>query len=186
VKGDSSSLRWTAAALGFTWFVIGLSATHWMRRLPAGAAEGAGRAIFVCALFAVVDGVAIAALGILRKRAAIVLSLFLVILILETAGARILPALDPYLSARQHAASLHDDRRPDRIFTFHLNRSWSFGLAFYLGREVPEWSPSDSEAALLLTTPQALEELRRLGRFRGNLDEDYRGILYVPVLPAPR
>ncbi len=183
---DSSPLRWTAAALGFTWFAMGLSAAHWMHRLPPGAKDHAGRAIFVCALFAIVDGVAIAALGILRKRAAIVLSVLLVMLIVETAGARILPVLDPYLSARRHAASLHDDRRPDRIFTFHLNRSWNFGLAFYLGREVSEWSPADPEAALLLTTPQGLDELRRLGRFHGNLDEDYRGILYVPVLPAPR
>jgi 4-amino-4-deoxy-L-arabinose transferase-like glycosyltransferase len=186
MNSDSPSARWIDWALAFTWVVMGLSAALWMHRLPPGALENVGRTIFICALLAIGGGIAIAGLGHLRKRIAIPLSLLLIVLLVETAGARVLPALDPYLSARQHAATLHNDRRPDRIFTYHLNRSWDYGLAFYLGREIPEWSASDLEAALLLTTPQGLEELRRLGRFSGTLDETYRGVLYVPVLPAPR
>ncbi len=75
---------------------------------------------------------------------------------------------------------------PARVFTFNLTRSWEYGLDFYLEREVPKWSPDDPNAALVLTTPQGLEEIRKLGRFQGALDEPYVGILYVPVLPAPR
>jgi len=102
-------------------------------------------------------------------------------LLVEIAGARILPELDPFISARPHAQLLRNDRRPERIFIFRLNRSWSYGLAFYLDRELPEWSASDSQAALVLTSPGGLEEIRKLGRLGGELDESYRGILYVPI-----
>jgi 4-amino-4-deoxy-L-arabinose transferase-like glycosyltransferase len=103
-----------------------------------------------------------------------------------TANIRVLPSLDPYLSARPHAAFLRHDLRPDRIFAFHLNRSWNYGLAFYFRRELPEWSPADPEAALVLTTRKGLEEIVKAGRFQGDLNETERGILYVPVGPLPR
>jgi 4-amino-4-deoxy-L-arabinose transferase-like glycosyltransferase len=102
------------------------------------------------------------------------------------ANLRILPALDPYLSARPHAVFLRHDLRPDRIFTFQLNRSWSYGLAFYFRRELPEWSPGDPEAALVLTTRKGLAEIVKAGRFQGDLNETEEGILYVPIGPLPR
>ena len=103
-----------------------------------------------------------------------------------TASLRVLPSLDPYLSARPHAVFLQHDLRPDRIFTFHLNRSWNYGFAFYFRRELPEWSPTDPEAALVLTTRQGLQEIVKAGRFQGDLNETEKGILYVPIGPLPR
>ena len=94
--------------------------------------------------------------------------------------------LDPFISARWHAQLLRNDRHPDRIFTYRLARSWDFGLAFYFQRELPEWSPADPNPALVLTTPTGLEEIRRLHRFYGTLEEGYQGILYVPIEPTPR
>jgi hypothetical protein len=102
------------------------------------------------------------------------------------AGQRILPAIDAFYSARHHAEFLRADQRPDRIFTYRLDRSWNYGLAFYFHRVLPEWSPADPEPALVLTTPKGFQEIRALGRFRGALDEAYVGVLYVPVPPAPR
>jgi 4-amino-4-deoxy-L-arabinose transferase-like glycosyltransferase len=102
------------------------------------------------------------------------------------ADLRILPALDPYLSARPHAVFLRHDLRPDRIFAFQLNRSWNYGLAFYFRRELPEWSPGDPEAALVLTTRKGLAEIVKAGRFQGDLNETEEGILYVPIGPLPR
>jgi 4-amino-4-deoxy-L-arabinose transferase-like glycosyltransferase len=102
------------------------------------------------------------------------------------ANLRILPALDPYVSARPHADFLRHDLRPDRIFTFQLSRSWSYGLAFYFRRELPEWSPGDPEAALVLTTRKGLAEIVKAGRFQGDLSETEQGILYVPIGPLPR
>jgi 4-amino-4-deoxy-L-arabinose transferase-like glycosyltransferase len=102
------------------------------------------------------------------------------------ANLRILPALDAYLSARPHAIFLRHDLRPDRMFTFQLNRSWNYGLAFYFRRELPEWSPGDPEAAFVLTTRKGLAEIVKAGRFQGDLNETEEGILYVPIGPLPR
>jgi 4-amino-4-deoxy-L-arabinose transferase-like glycosyltransferase len=104
----------------------------------------------------------------------------------EVANLRFLPALDPYLSARPHAAFLRGDLRPDRIFTFQLNRSWNYGLAFYFHREIPEWSPADHDAALVLTNQAGLDQIIQAGRFRGELNQAEPGILYVPVTQLPR
>jgi 4-amino-4-deoxy-L-arabinose transferase-like glycosyltransferase len=106
---------------------------------------------------------------------------------LETANLLVLPHLDPAMSARPYAEMLRNDLHPDRIFTFQLKRSWSYGLTFYFKRELPEWSPEDPDAALVLTTREGFEKIMRAGRFRGALEEQTQGgLLYVPVEPAPR
>ena len=109
----------------------------------------------------------------------------LAVLSMEIAGMGILPSLDPYLSARWHAQFVRNDVHPDRIFTYGLPRAWTYGLAFYLGRELPEWNPGDPESALVLNTPKGLAEMTKRGRFRGELEEPFKGILYVPAFPAP-
>lgn len=107
-----------------------------------------------------------------------------VALSVETASLRVLPLLDYFYSARPHAEFMRNDRRPDRIFTYQLRRSWNYGLAFYFRRELPEWSPSDPQPALVLTSAEGAKEIRRFGRIGGLLDEHYAGILYVPVTAA--
>jgi hypothetical protein len=157
-----------------------------MNRLPAATRDATGRTILVIAIIAVAGGVGVTALGFLRKRACLLLALLLVVVCTESINIGVLPSIDPYLSARWHGQLLHNDAHPDRIFTYELPRSWCYGLAFYLHRELPEWSPGDPDAALVLTTPDGLRDMRQLGRFRGELDETARGVLYVPVVPIPR
>jgi 4-amino-4-deoxy-L-arabinose transferase-like glycosyltransferase len=184
------SVRRTAAALGgaigLTWIVLGLSALHSMSRLPPVPRGAIERMIILSASVAIVGGVLVAVLGLVGRHSFVLPSVLLTILCLEMAGLSILPSLDPYVSARWHAQFMRNDLRPDRILTYRLKRSWTYGLAFYLGRELPEWSAADPEPALVLTTPEGLEEMIRLGRFRGALDEPYQGILYVPAFPARR
>jgi hypothetical protein len=98
----------------------------------------------------------------------------------------ILPRIDPYVSGRWHAQLMRNNLHPDRIFAYRLPRSWNYGLAFYFHRELPEWSPSDPDPALVLTTPQGLKEIRQARRFSGDLEETYQGVLYVPIGPIPR
>ncbi len=181
---DSISAQRIATALGLTWVAMGLSTATLIHRLPQGARESMGHMIYICAALAIGGGIAIAALKLPRKGGAILTSALLVVILVEMAGAFLLPSLDPYISARPHAEMLHNDRRPERIFTFQLQRSWDYGLAFYLERELPEWSPTDPQAALVLTTPKGLEKIQELGRLGGTLEESHRGILYVPVLPT--
>lgn len=174
------------AALGATWIVLGLSSAHWASRMPEAAREVTRPPIFAIAAIAVAGGVGVAILGFFCKRALVVLALFLVGLSVVIANERVLPSLDPYLSARWHGQFLRNDAHPDRIFTYRVQRSWHYELAFYLGRELREWSPDDPGPALVLTTPQGLQELRGLGRVHGELEEAYHGVLYVPVAPLPR
>jgi 4-amino-4-deoxy-L-arabinose transferase-like glycosyltransferase len=177
----SASYSWITTALALTWAATGFSPRFLNHRLPPGAQDAVGQTILLCAALAVASALIIKALRLLDRRGALLLSALLVAVLVEIAGARILPELDPYISARPHAQLLLNDRRPERIFTYRLNRSWNYGLAFYLGRELPEWSPKDPQAALVLTNPKGLQEIRKLGRLGGELDESYQGILYVPV-----
>jgi hypothetical protein len=109
-----------------------------------------------------------------------------VVAILATANTAVLPALDPYISARTHAAFFEHDLHPDRIFAYQLRRTWNYGLAFYFHREIPEWSPQDPDAALVLTSREGFEKIVKAGRFHGTLEPPAQGIIYVPVQPAPR
>jgi len=181
---ESASYVWKNMLLALTWVAMGISSAILIHRLPPGAQDAAGRTIFACAALAIGGAIIIKTLRLLNRRGALLISALLVALIVEIAGARILPALDPYISARHHAQLLLNDRRPERIFAYRLNRSWNYGLAFYLHRELPQWSPNDPQAALVLTNPVGLDEIRKLGRLGGELDESHQGILYVPVLPS--
>jgi 4-amino-4-deoxy-L-arabinose transferase-like glycosyltransferase len=106
---------------------------------------------------------------------------------LAAANAVVLPALDSSVSARRHAEFFQNDLHPDRIFTYQLRRSWNYGLAFYFHREIPEWSPQDPDAALVLTTREGFEKIQKAGRFQGTLElPPSQVIIYVPVKPAPR
>jgi 4-amino-4-deoxy-L-arabinose transferase-like glycosyltransferase len=186
---DSSArkrrFRTIGIALGITWIVLGIAAFQWASRLPQAARDDASRSISMTAILAIAGGIGVAAVALLRKRAFVALALALAVSCVAAAGLRILPALDASFSARWHGQLMRNDAHPDRIFTYRLQRSWSYGIEFYLGHELSEWSPDDRESALVLTTPEGLREMRRLGRVHGDLDESYRGIVYAPVAPAP-
>jgi 4-amino-4-deoxy-L-arabinose transferase-like glycosyltransferase len=178
-SSHSAAYSWITTALALTWAAMGFSPIFLNHRLPPDAPDALGQTILICA--AIAGALIIKALRLFDKRGALLVSALLVAVLVEIAGARILPRLDAYISARPHAQLLLNDRRPERIFTYRLNRSWNYGLAFYLGRELPEWSPIDPQPALVLTNPKGLQEIRRLGRLGGELDQSYQGILYVPV-----
>jgi 4-amino-4-deoxy-L-arabinose transferase-like glycosyltransferase len=177
-----------SAGLALVWIVLAgifLHATHKFLFTEMGSA--------IPALASVVLGIAIAiAAGILyagmRKdlRLAVTLCSLCVIATLEIANIAILPSLDPYVSARTHAAFFRNDLHPDRIFTYELRRTWNYGFAFYFHREIPEWSPHDPDAALVLTTREGFEKIQQAGRFQGTPEPPQHGILYIPVAPAPR
>jgi 4-amino-4-deoxy-L-arabinose transferase-like glycosyltransferase len=185
-EGEASTSRHRAILLGMTWLALALSTIFWLRRLPGLAREAVHSPVIELEVLVLVAGAATIAMGIFRKRGAIVLSLLIVTVLVEFAGLRILPALDPYLSARTYGELLQQDRRTDRIFTYRVPRSWNFGLSFYLHREIREWTPEDPEAALVLTSRSGESEMEKLGRFRGPIEDTTSGNFLVPVLPSPR
>ena len=182
-----------SAAIGLMWFALLLTALRVESRIPAANFHGqlpseALRPFLYAAFGAAMVVVLASAFAGYRKKLGTVISISAIcaVMMLEIASLWLLPVLDNYYSARPAAVMMHADRRPDRIFTYHLKRSWEFGLAFYFERQIPEWSPADPDAALVLTSRDGFREIGSLRRINGPIDEPYLGILYAPVAPARR
>jgi 4-amino-4-deoxy-L-arabinose transferase-like glycosyltransferase len=168
--------------IGISWLLIGFAAAHSILRINPGLA----RLSYFFGGAAVAVGLLLIAASFYRTGQWVIpLCVLFVAASLETVNVRLLPMLDRFYSARPHAEFMHNDLRPDRIFTYQLSRSWDYGLAFYFRRQLPEWSPTDPDAALVLTTQAGLREITRLDRFRGSLNDEHEGILYVPVMRVP-
>lgn len=167
--------------IGISWLPIGFAAAHSIVRIS----PGLGVSYFFGGAAAAVGLLLIAASFYRTGRWVIPLCILFMAASIETVNVHLLPVLDRSYSARPHAEFMHNDLRPDRIFTYQLSRSWDYGLAFYFRRQLPEWSPTDPDAALVLTTPAGLREITRLDRFRGVLNDNSEGILYVPVMRIP-
>jgi 4-amino-4-deoxy-L-arabinose transferase-like glycosyltransferase len=178
-----------AAGMAAVWVVASVAILHLVSRLPQSWLDQApflltAKIIFALALLV---SIALLACGYRQSLAlAIAVCALSVVAAVAYTNWRVLPALDPLYSARWHRTYLAQDQHPERIFTYRLKRSWTFGLAFYFERELPEWSPADPDPALVLTSPEGLRSIEQFGRFRGTLDESGEGILYVPVFPASR
>jgi len=177
-----------AAGISAVWIGLALIGFHFASRLPHSLLDQTAmlRVAWLFAFGAIAFAIVSALWGARGKfERLIVVCSVCVALTVELANLRILPILDRVHSARSYAESVRYDRRPDRIFTWNLNRNWDYGLAFYFGRELPQWSPADNEPALVLTTREGLHEMEKLGRCDGSQDEVLGEVLFVPVRPAP-
>jgi 4-amino-4-deoxy-L-arabinose transferase-like glycosyltransferase len=183
--------------IGLTWIGFAVGGLVWLRHLPGNTAVTLDQApianpsalahgpIILCVASAAAAGLAILALSISRRRSVIWVSLLLVCVLLEIAGNSILPDLDPYYSARPIGTILRHDAYPGRIFTYQLPRDWQYGLDFYLGRDMPEWSPNNFRAALVLTTRKGLAELEQDRYVQGAINEPYQEVVLVPIPIRP-
>ena len=178
-----------AAGMALVWLIAAVAILHYVARLPQAMLDEAPLLLTAKILFAIallVSVVLIACAYRQKLGAVIAICALTTVAAVIFTNVRVLPALDPFFSARWHRSFLAQDEHPERIFTYRLKRSWNYGLAFYFGRELPEWSPGDPDPALVLTSRDGLHEMEQHGRFHGTLDESSPGIIYVPVFPAPR
>ena len=193
ISENGLRIRVLLMAVGSTWLVISIAAVFSGSRgtEPHGLEYvDFGRLAMSPGLFGALTALAAAAVLIpaaLRARpaTAILLCAVLVAVAVEIANLKILPSLDPALSARPHAEFMRNDQHPDRIFTYELRRDWDYGLTFYFRRELAEWTPSDPGPALVLTTAKGLDEIKKLGRVSGDVEQERLGLVYVPIMPAP-
>ncbi len=116
-------------------------------------------------LIAIIGGVIVAVMGFWKRpAAALTTAALLVVLILSYLNVSVLPAADSCISAR---ATAHDAFRlipsaPD-IAVSELKRDWNYGLNYYFGRELPEWTPGRPLPEWLFTSEPNAIALRRLG-----------------------
>lgn len=190
------SARVVAFGLAGTWAALAIAALFYLRRIdwhaddPFATSNTAPTKIYfgLALLFAAAAAMAIFGL---RRNARWTIGLCALCLVggVEAANTVALPLVEGRYSARPYAEFLKNDPHPDRIFTYQLPRAWNYGLDFYFGRELPEWSPNDPDPAFVLATQNGLAEIRKLGRSSGTLDLTQGGqqsLVYVPVNAAPR
>lgn len=185
-----------AVGLAATWAALAITALFYLRRInwqandPFATTTATPIAVYVGLALLLIAAVAIGITGQRGKlRWAVGLCALCLVASVETANIAILPLVDGRYSARPYAEFLKSDPHPERIFTYQLPRAWNYGLAFYFGRELPEWLPTDPDPAFVLATQNGLAEIRKLGRSSGTLDLAQGGqqsLVYVPVNAAPR
>ena len=174
-----------SSAIAITWVVLGVGGWEYFAANPDSAT--ASKLIFAVALIAAILSLVFGFRSNLKSL--IFTSAFAVALCVELAGLALLPPLDPSVSARDRASLVTapiTGEPATNFYTFRLQRSWNYGLAFYAGRPLEEWSPENSGAATLLTSSSGLMELKKLGRFTGSVNPQERGIRYVKIEPLPR
>ena len=170
-----------SSAIAITWLVVGVAAWEYFAADPQ---SGLARKLVL--IVALVAAVLSFVFGFRSNLKSLILtSAWAVAIAVELAGFVLLPAIDPSVSARDRATMI-SGQPGTNFYTFHLQRSWNYGLAFYAGRPLEEWSPENSGAATLLTTSPGLIELKKLGRFTGSVNPQERGIRYVKLEPVTR
>jgi 4-amino-4-deoxy-L-arabinose transferase-like glycosyltransferase len=94
-----------------------------------------------------------------------------VIFLLLVANSRIIPFVDALISVRSTAANMAGmyKVRPDEIAVYHLPRAYEYGLNYYFGRELPQWTPENTSASILFFSVDSdihrFLDIRRGGTF---------------------
>ena len=176
---------WIAlAAAGFVF----IGRIDWQANNPDAISNGAPMGVYAIPIVIALAAVCIAAT---RGKAdwAIGLCAFCLVFGVAAGNIVVIPRMESRYSARPFVQLVQNDAHANRILAYKLPRAWAYGIHFYAGRELPEWSPNDPDPALILTTPQGLAELQKMGRSSGPLGET-RGslppVMYVPVNSSPR
>ena len=182
------SPRPVLAGFGLTWIVVGIAAEFAAPRglifVPIFGSVSVSPGLFLAMISLAVAVLLLVAVFRAKPETVLLLGAILLAVCVEIASLRLLPAVDPAVSARAHAEFMRNDQHPDRIFTYQLRRNWIYGLNFYFRRELPEWSPGDPMPALVLTTPAGLDQIRTLGRVSGEIEQTQPGLVYVPITPG--
>jgi 4-amino-4-deoxy-L-arabinose transferase-like glycosyltransferase len=167
IPDTSRVSRWMFIALGLSW-IAGLLApmAGWLRFLPASVSRQLARQIYTILEVAAIMGILIVILALSHRRwMVLALSALLSAALVEVANRRVLPRLDPYISARETAIGW--EKMPevrDTLRSYELERSWYFGLNFYFGRELPELDPHNPDGGYVITNARGIGELHQAGR----------------------
>jgi 4-amino-4-deoxy-L-arabinose transferase-like glycosyltransferase len=113
---------------------------------------------------ALVAGGIIVAFALYRKwNGAVCITVCTIIVLLLIANRMIMPELDAFISARPAAAGLiHKyNAKPEEVAVYHLPRAYEFGLNYYFGRDLPEWTPENTRATYLFFSKDSLTQLNQ-------------------------
>jgi 4-amino-4-deoxy-L-arabinose transferase-like glycosyltransferase len=142
----------------------------------------AGTLVLVFIFVAVLGGLLLVFLAMLRRpHAALVATIASVLLLLNLVYVSA-SKLDPQLSARtasQKIAALSGTP----AYAFKLDRAWNYQLNFYLHHEVPEWSPAVNGQAIVVTNAKHLSELKNSAQIVTVISDSPPQAVIVAVQP---
>ena len=95
-----------------------------------------------------------------RLHAAVAVSALGVALTLWQLNALLLPRLDPLISTRAAAKIAANLADGGPVHAYQLHRARQFGLEYYLGRPVPEWSRQDPVGSVVMTTERGMRAMQ--------------------------
>jgi 4-amino-4-deoxy-L-arabinose transferase-like glycosyltransferase len=196
IKANSPPARLLLATVGLLWLLLGLAAAlpHFYALIgkklafaPPPTAAMLTTHVHRLVIFIALAGLVSAAIALARRGTIAVVVIALAFTALaEDAGRRVLPKLDPWLSARAMVNSAEKTSAMNIPWeSLQLNRSWQFDLNFYLQREILEWNPDSPYETLVLTNAKGIEDIRRAGRDFVALAPDFTSGEF-PVVDYPR
>ena len=120
------------------------------------------RGIVAALSLSIIGGLCILALSLLKRpRAALIGVVLLVTALVGVSNVGILPQADHLFSSRELASLviLRSSSSSD-VAEYKLPRSWNYGLNYYFGRELREWTPGSPQPDWIVTTPIAALEIQ--------------------------
>jgi 4-amino-4-deoxy-L-arabinose transferase-like glycosyltransferase len=120
------------------------------------------RGIVAALSLGIVGGLCILALSLLKRPKAALIGVVLVVTALvEVSNVWILPQTDHLFSPRELAQFvISKDSAASDVAEYKLPRTWKFGLDYYFGRELREWTPGSPRPDWIVTTPRAALEIQ--------------------------
>jgi hypothetical protein len=159
---------WIGVVMGLTLLAIAIATALGVKKIPFEVDCSPPQPLGVVMLVVGLCGIAGVILGFLRRSAAAVtlnvLTTLGVIVFSLSGDAR--RSLDRGISARaaaSYAISHIQEPQVGHIYTFGFNRSFRYGLSFYLHQETVEWSEYSSRDSLILTNYRGEQMLRLSG-----------------------
>jgi 4-amino-4-deoxy-L-arabinose transferase-like glycosyltransferase len=157
--------RWLLAGVGITSMALAVGAGYWLRQQPEEMGFSNFNRLLTCTLAIMIPAIVVLSLTLMRRCwLALALCAVLVAGLIEGSNRWLIPSWDPYVSARATGQLFMLDGDLGReVSVYRLHRAWHYGLNYYAGRELAEWTPSQKRPAYVLTSTAGLRELERDG-----------------------
>jgi 4-amino-4-deoxy-L-arabinose transferase-like glycosyltransferase len=117
---------------------------------------------------ALVGGSLIVAFALFHKwNGAVSTTACTIAILLLVANRLVMPGVDTFISARPAAMGLIQlhKAKPDEVAVYHLPRAYEYGLNYYFGTELPEWTPQNTKAKYLFLSRDSRPPLNQSLQF---------------------
>lgn len=159
MKRPTWRLSWAMGATGLIFVVVPIFAFRGAWRDIAGM-----QSTTIAMLLSMAAGISVLILAGRKKNSAALCGIVLLfVALLEYSNWAILPTIDARISPRSIAREIfkQDPSGMDDVAVYELPRGWNYGLSYYFGREIQEWTPDTARPDWLVTGILGELEIRK-------------------------